>query len=72
MKVEVADVELGEKPEKGSIAFSEKKIKKTAKKINEIYKSRQLFELFLYVDDDVISTLSSMLVEVDDDLESED
>lgn len=72
MEVDMRDIEFGKEPEKGSIVFSEKELKKVAKKINEIYKSRQLFELFLDVDNDVILTLSSMLIEVDDDLESED
>lgn len=65
MALYLKDIEFGKRPEKGSIIFNQKEIKKIAKKLNAIYKSRQLMELLLETDSDVLLAISSMFVKTD-------
>lgn len=65
MALYLKDIEFGKEPEKGSIIFNQKEIKEIAKKLNAIYKSRQLMELLLETDSDVLFAISSMFVKTD-------
>lgn len=65
MALYLKDIEFGKEPEKGSISFNQKEIKEIAKKLNAIYKSRQLMELLLETDSDVLLAISSMFVKTD-------
>lgn len=65
MALYLKDIEFGKEPEKGSIIFNQKEIKEIAEKLNAIYKSRQLMELLLETDSDVLFAISSMFVKTD-------